>query len=81
MGFLFLLYFKFSSGIVKAFSFYQLEAGVPLPGPNDLKRKIIIKNKRLRPEVEKRECSPLHFLINNMKSLKGKSHAKALLFK
>ncbi|GIZ01631.1 1-phosphatidylinositol 4,5-bisphosphate phosphodiesterase beta-4 [Caerostris extrusa] len=34
---------------------YPIETNVPLPSPNDLKRKIIIKNKRLRPEVEKQE--------------------------
>lgn len=34
---------------------HPLEPGVPLPSPNDLKRKILIKNKRLRPEVEKQE--------------------------
>ncbi|XP_013772515.1 1-phosphatidylinositol 4,5-bisphosphate phosphodiesterase-like [Limulus polyphemus] len=34
---------------------FPLEPGVPLPSPNDLKRKILIKNKRLKPEVEKRE--------------------------
>lgn len=33
----------------------QLEPGVPLPSPNMLKRKILIKNKRLKPEVEKQE--------------------------
>ena len=33
----------------------QLEPGIPLPPPCLLKRKIIIKNKRLRPEVEKQE--------------------------
>nr|CAD7403879.1 unnamed protein product [Timema cristinae] len=33
----------------------QLEPGVPLPSPNSLKRKILIKNKRLKPDVEKRE--------------------------
>lgn len=32
----------------------QLEPGRPLPSPNDLKRKILIKNKRLKPEVEQR---------------------------
>ncbi|CAG0914190.1 unnamed protein product [Notodromas monacha] len=32
-----------------------LEKGVPLPSPNQLKRKILIKNKRLNPEVEKQE--------------------------
>ncbi|XP_076353966.1 1-phosphatidylinositol 4,5-bisphosphate phosphodiesterase-like [Tachypleus tridentatus] len=34
---------------------FPLEPGIPLPSPNDLKRKILIKNKRLKPEVEKRE--------------------------
>lgn len=33
----------------------QLEPGVSLPPPNMLKRKILIKNKRLKPEVEKHE--------------------------
>ncbi|XP_011049486.1 PREDICTED: 1-phosphatidylinositol 4,5-bisphosphate phosphodiesterase-like isoform X2 [Acromyrmex echinatior] len=34
---------------------YPLEPGVSLPPPSVLKRKILIKNKRLRPEVEKQE--------------------------
>lgn len=34
---------------------HPLEPGHPLPSPNDLKRKILIKNKRLKPEVEKQE--------------------------
>ncbi|XP_025992160.1 1-phosphatidylinositol 4,5-bisphosphate phosphodiesterase isoform X1 [Solenopsis invicta] len=34
---------------------YPLEPGVPLPPPSLLKRKILIKNKRLKPEVEKKE--------------------------
>lgn len=33
-------------------AFWQIEAGRPLPSPNELKRKILIKNKRLKPEVE-----------------------------
>ena len=33
----------------------QLEPGVPLPPPSKLLRKILIKNKRLKPDVEKRE--------------------------
>lgn len=33
----------------------QLEPGVPLPPPSMLKRKILIKNKRLKLEVEKQE--------------------------
>ncbi|CAJ0563671.1 unnamed protein product, partial [Mesorhabditis spiculigera] len=32
-----------------------LEPGVPLPSPNRLKRKILIKNKRLKPEIEKHQ--------------------------
>ncbi len=36
-----------------------LDAGVPLPCPNKLKRKILIKNKRLKPEVEKRQLEQL----------------------
>ncbi|KAH0956604.1 hypothetical protein HN011_004935 [Eciton burchellii] len=34
---------------------YPLEPGNPLPPPSALKRKILIKNKRLKPEVEKAE--------------------------
>ncbi|KAG7302356.1 hypothetical protein JYU34_013858, partial [Plutella xylostella] len=34
---------------------YPLEPGVPLPPPSALKRKILIKNKRLKPEVERQE--------------------------
>lgn len=34
---------------------YPLEPGVPLPSPSLLKRKILIKNKRLKLEVEKHE--------------------------
>lgn len=34
---------------------YPLEPGMPLPPPSALKRKIMIKNKRLKPEVEKQE--------------------------
>ena len=34
---------------------FQLEKGRPLPSPNQLKHKIIIKNKRLKAEVEKAE--------------------------
>ncbi|XP_060773749.1 1-phosphatidylinositol 4,5-bisphosphate phosphodiesterase beta-4-like isoform X1 [Neoarius graeffei] len=33
----------------------MIEAGRPLPSPNDLKRKILIKNKRLKPEVEQKQ--------------------------
>ncbi|XP_062858329.1 1-phosphatidylinositol 4,5-bisphosphate phosphodiesterase beta-4-like isoform X2 [Trichomycterus rosablanca] len=33
----------------------HIEPGRPLPSPNDLKRKILIKNKRLKPEVEQKQ--------------------------
>ncbi|XP_050994378.1 1-phosphatidylinositol 4,5-bisphosphate phosphodiesterase beta-4 isoform X4 [Labeo rohita] len=33
----------------------NIESGQPLPSPNDLKRKILIKNKRLKPEVEQKQ--------------------------
>uniref|UniRef100_A0A1A7X936 1-phosphatidylinositol 4,5-bisphosphate phosphodiesterase n=1 Tax=Iconisemion striatum TaxID=60296 RepID=A0A1A7X936_9TELE len=38
---------------------YTLEPGRPLPSPNELKRKILIKNKRLKPEVEQRQLESL----------------------
>uniref|UniRef100_A0A4W5JR74 Phosphoinositide phospholipase C n=1 Tax=Hucho hucho TaxID=62062 RepID=A0A4W5JR74_9TELE len=34
---------------------FPVESGRPLPSPNDLKRKILIKNKRLKPEVEQKQ--------------------------
>jgi len=34
---------------------HPLKAGSPLPAPEKLKRKILIKNKRLKPELEKAE--------------------------
>ncbi|XP_037935996.1 1-phosphatidylinositol 4,5-bisphosphate phosphodiesterase isoform X2 [Teleopsis dalmanni] len=34
---------------------HPLEPGLPLPPPSKLKRKILIKNKRMKPEVEKVE--------------------------
>ncbi|KAI1722922.1 phosphatidylinositol-specific phospholipase c, X domain-containing protein [Ditylenchus destructor] len=39
----------------KPFDDYPLETGVPLPSPNRLKRKILIKNKRLKSDVEKHQ--------------------------
>ncbi|KAI1723356.1 phosphatidylinositol-specific phospholipase c, X domain-containing protein [Ditylenchus destructor] len=39
----------------KPFDDYPLEPGVPLPSPNRLKRKILIKNKRLKSDVEKHQ--------------------------
>uniref|UniRef100_A0A8C1XXB1 1-phosphatidylinositol 4,5-bisphosphate phosphodiesterase n=1 Tax=Cyprinus carpio TaxID=7962 RepID=A0A8C1XXB1_CYPCA len=38
---------------------FPMEAGSPLPSPNDLKGKILIKNRRLKPEVEKKQLE--HF--------------------
>lgn len=35
--------------------FFKCDAGVALPPPSLMKRKIMIKNKRLKPEVEKSE--------------------------
>lgn len=43
------------SALMTKISLTQLEPGVPLPPPSMLKRKILIKNKRLKPEVEKQE--------------------------
>ncbi|KAM6906245.1 1-phosphatidylinositol 4,5-bisphosphate phosphodiesterase beta-4 [Lycodopsis pacificus] len=34
---------------------YPIESGRALPSPNELKRKILIKNKRLKPEVEQKQ--------------------------
>ncbi|KAK9531793.1 hypothetical protein VZT92_011198 [Zoarces viviparus] len=34
---------------------YPIESGRSLPSPNELKRKILIKNKRLKPEVEQKQ--------------------------
>ncbi|KAL8559637.1 1-phosphatidylinositol 4,5-bisphosphate phosphodiesterase beta-4 [Nucella lapillus] len=39
----------------RPFDTHPLDPGVCLPSPNQLKRKILIKNKRLKPEVEKRQ--------------------------
>ncbi|CAB1340010.1 unnamed protein product [Coregonus sp. 'balchen'] len=39
---------------------YPVEAGRPLPSPIDLKRKILIKNKRLKPEVEQSDVKELN---------------------
>ncbi|XP_044144661.1 1-phosphatidylinositol 4,5-bisphosphate phosphodiesterase beta-4 isoform X2 [Bufo gargarizans] len=38
---------------------HPLDPGRSLPSPNDLKRKILIKNKRLKPEVEKKQLEAL----------------------
>ncbi|XP_078412563.1 1-phosphatidylinositol 4,5-bisphosphate phosphodiesterase beta-4 isoform X2 [Cetorhinus maximus] len=42
---------------------HVLEAGRPLPCPNDLKRKILIKNKRLKPEVESKQLETFKRLM------------------
>ncbi|XP_075719177.1 1-phosphatidylinositol 4,5-bisphosphate phosphodiesterase beta-4 isoform X1 [Rhinoderma darwinii] len=42
---------------------YPLGPGKPLPSPNDLKRKILIKNKRLKPEVEKKQLEALKSMM------------------
>ena len=41
--------------IIISFKYFQLKPGVSLPSPERLKKKILIKNKRLSPEVEKKE--------------------------
>ncbi|XP_040285803.1 1-phosphatidylinositol 4,5-bisphosphate phosphodiesterase beta-4 isoform X1 [Bufo bufo] len=38
---------------------HELDPGRSLPSPNDLKRKILIKNKRLKAEVEKKQLEAL----------------------
>ncbi|TRY92504.1 hypothetical protein DNTS_028203, partial [Danionella cerebrum] len=38
---------------------FPMEPGCPLPSPNDLKGKILIKNRRLKPEVEKKQLEDL----------------------
>ncbi|CAF0707706.1 unnamed protein product [Brachionus calyciflorus] len=39
---------------------YPIEPGYTLPSPNMFKRKILIKNKRLKPDVEKRQLELLN---------------------
>lgn len=41
--------------LTKPLDDYPLEPGVPLPSPSRLKNKILIKNKRLKPDVEKQQ--------------------------
>ncbi|GMS80830.1 hypothetical protein PENTCL1PPCAC_3005 [Pristionchus entomophagus] len=41
--------------LTRPFDEYPLEPGIVLPSPNKLKRKILIKNKRLKPEIEKHQ--------------------------
>lgn len=45
---------------------HALEPGCPLPSPNDLKRKIMIKNKRLKPDVEKGAWDTVAHIANGM---------------
>nr|XP_033793286.1 1-phosphatidylinositol 4,5-bisphosphate phosphodiesterase beta-4 isoform X2 [Geotrypetes seraphini] len=42
---------------------HPLEANRPLPSPNDIKRKILIKNKRLKSEVEKKQLEALKSMM------------------
>ncbi|CAI5451191.1 unnamed protein product [Caenorhabditis angaria] len=39
----------------KSFDDFPLEPGVPLPSPNRLRRKILIKNKRLKADIERHQ--------------------------
>lgn len=39
----------------KSLDSWPLEPGMPLPPPNALKNKILLKNKRLKPEVEQQQ--------------------------
>lgn len=50
--------------LTKPLDSHPLESGQPLPSPNILKRKILIKNKRLKPEVEK--SNSFFFCLNKM---------------
>uniref|UniRef100_A0A5F8GBJ7 Phosphoinositide phospholipase C n=1 Tax=Monodelphis domestica TaxID=13616 RepID=A0A5F8GBJ7_MONDO len=47
----------------QALESHPLEPGRSLPSPNDLKRKILIKNKRLKPEVEKKQLEALKSMM------------------
>ncbi|XP_053568133.1 LOW QUALITY PROTEIN: 1-phosphatidylinositol 4,5-bisphosphate phosphodiesterase beta-4 [Bombina bombina] len=44
---------------------YPLEPGRALPSPNELKRKILIKNKRLKPEVEIKQLEALKSMMES----------------
>ena len=58
----------------------QLAPGASLPPPNRLKRKILIKNKRLRPEVEKEELELFRKgLLADMEEEEEKEDASAPL--
>ena len=59
---------------------FQLAPGASLPPPNRLKRKILIKNKRLRPEVEKTELELFRKgLLEDMEEEEEKEDASAPL--
>lgn len=45
----------------KALDEHPLEPGVALPSPNRLRRKILIKNKRLKKEEEWRQMEALRY--------------------
>lgn len=60
---------------------FQLEPGAPLPPPSLLKRKILIKNKRLKPEVEKIELELFQqgqFVVDNEEPVEDASAAPVL---
>lgn len=62
----------------------QLEPGAPLPPPCLLKKKILIKNKRLKPDVEKRELELFlqgQFIIDENEELKEDASAAPVLDK
>ena len=46
--------------LTKPLEQFQLQPGSTLPCPSALKRKILIKNKRLKPDVEKRQLELLN---------------------
>lgn len=61
--------------------FFQLEPGIPLPPPSCLKRKILIKNKRLKPDVEKIELELFQqgqFVLDNEEPTEDASAAPVL---
>uniref|UniRef100_A0A158R5J0 1-phosphatidylinositol 4,5-bisphosphate phosphodiesterase n=1 Tax=Syphacia muris TaxID=451379 RepID=A0A158R5J0_9BILA len=46
--------------LTKPLEKHPLEPGIPLPSPNSLQRKILIKNKRLKPEIEKTQLEQFY---------------------
>lgn len=74
----------FVKHIIRIHIFFQLEPGVSLPPPCALKRKILIKNKRLKPDVEKRELELFlqgQFVIDENEELKEDASAAPVLDK